>query len=380
MPLFRGLIILATLACLALPVQAAVFCVADDSQMSRALEQSDANGEDDEIRVVSGAGITVRPQKSEPGFSLEISAGWDSDCATRAAAAAPEPAATQLPEAAGPPPAPRQSTTTATPPEAVRLRDESLRRQPPQEYLAPGGASKLLGVPGYLWRHGCGPTAAGMILGWWDLRGYADLFPGGADTQTERVQQGIASQGDEANPLHYQDYSLPIDYYPALYADKSEDPAGDEHPDDCIADFMKTSFSSFENRYGWSWSTHVDPAFVHYAALQNPAYVAATTLHYSDRATFSLLKSEIDAGRPVMLLVDSSGNGSTDHFVPAVGYNDATGEYACWDTWTDLAVRWETFAPMAQGTPWGIWGMWTVSMSGRAQGAFQPSFLQLLLN
>ena len=33
-------------------------------------------------------------------------------------------------------------------------------------------------VPPYLWRHGCGPTAAGMVMGYWDGQGFPDLIPG----------------------------------------------------------------------------------------------------------------------------------------------------------------------------------------------------------
>ena len=31
-------------------------------------------------------------------------------------------------------------------------------------------------VPAYSWYHGCGPTAVGSVLGYWDLHGYPNLF------------------------------------------------------------------------------------------------------------------------------------------------------------------------------------------------------------
>ena len=48
------------------------------------------------------------------------------------------------------------------------------------------------GVPGYRWFRGCGPTAAGMVIGYWDARGCSDLIPGSAATQTSAVNAAIA--------------------------------------------------------------------------------------------------------------------------------------------------------------------------------------------
>jgi len=39
------------------------------------------------------------------------------------------------------------------------------------------GLGWISGVPAYLWRCGCAPTAAGMVLGYWDGHGYPN-FPG----------------------------------------------------------------------------------------------------------------------------------------------------------------------------------------------------------
>ena len=41
------------------------------------------------------------------------------------------------------------------------------------------GLGWISGVPAYLWRCGCAPTAAGMVLGYWDSHGYPN-FPGEA--------------------------------------------------------------------------------------------------------------------------------------------------------------------------------------------------------
>ena len=64
----------------------------------------------------------------------------------------------------------------------------------------------------------------------------------------------------------------------------------------------------------------------------------------------------------MVFLVDTNGNGSTDHFVTVIGYDDSTHSYGCLDTWGS-AVRWETFAPLASGQGWGIWGGITFQIS-----------------
>ena len=106
----------------------------------------------------------------------------------------------------------------------------------------------ISGVPAYIWHNGCGPTAAGMIVGYWDGQGYDDLVSGDASTQTSSVDDMISSSDN------YDDYCVPIDSYPTLLPDLSELPLGDEHPDNCVADYMKTSQSYHSNYYGWSWS------------------------------------------------------------------------------------------------------------------------------
>jgi hypothetical protein len=78
---------------------------------------------------------------------------------------------------------------------------------------------------------------------------------------------------------------------------------------------------------------------------------------------WNAFKAEIDAGRPIELLVDSNGDGSTDHFIPAFGYDDSTGTkmYAAYNTW-DNSLHWYNFGPMTAGTPWGIYGGTTLNL------------------
>ena len=203
-------------------------------------------------------------------------------------------------------------------------------------------------VPSYIWHHGCGPTAAGMVIGYWDGQGFDDLIEGSASTQTEAVNNTIASQEN------YEDYCIPIDYWPNLLPDKSEPPFGDEHDDNCLADFMKTSQSYYWNFYGWSYYDKVKDALLEYINYVNPQYeVSVNNLSWDD-LSWDIYCDEIDTGRPVVFLVDTDGNNNTDHFITAIGY-DENYHYACYNTW-DHDVHWYEFSGMAPGQPWGIYG------------------------
>lgn len=258
-------------------------------------------------------------------------------------------------------PPPQQSTTGPTPPPGVA---------PPTTTMTMSagvsdGVYKIItgsGVPAYEWHHGCGPTALGMVLGYYDIHGYSDLFLGCADYQTWDVNQGIASEQEIAgSPRHYEDYSLPIDSPPnPILPDRSEPPPGDEHTSDSIADFMRTSWSAASNYYGWSWSNHVGPAFVQYVNFRNSSYGPLWNLYgMGTTLTWSVLTTEIDNNRPMVFLVDSDADGSADHFITVIGYRITTRQqYACWDTWFDT-VRWCDFAGTAVNQPFGVWGGWS---------------------
>lgn len=254
---------------------------------------------------------------------------------------------------------PQQSTTGPAPPPGVSA-PESWSPDPSR------AENVLTGVPAYIWHHGCGPTAVGMVIGYYDSIGYPVLIPGNASTQTTAVNQAIASWYNASNPQHYEDYSEPIDLgQPAPLPDKSEPPVGDEHSSNSIADFMETSWSSRDNYYGWSWSSDIGPAFTGYVNYVTPIYTATENQFWYGTETWNLLRSEIDAGRPLVFLVDSDGDGNTDHFVTVIGYRDTNGypEYACRDTWY-TTVRWARLREMSTSYGWGVWGGTTFTLSG----------------
>ena len=219
------------------------------------------------------------------------------------------------------------------------------------------------GVPSYLWHHGCGPTAAGMILGYWDSHGFSNLVDGDASTQTLAAEAMMATDNGFAvcNDLyadHYRDYSCPRDDSGPIQPDKSE--TGGAHADECLADFMRTSWSSQWNRYGWSYMSDCPIAFEGYVDYISDKYQATATNFYFWDFSWAEYKAEIDAGRPVMLIVDTDGDGETDHFVTAVGYENSGMSYGIYDTW-DTEIHWYLWQEMNLNQAWGIYGGTTLS-------------------
>lgn len=217
----------------------------------------------------------------------------------------------------------------------------------------------MSGVPSYIWHHGCGPTAMGMIVGYWDAHGMEDLIPGSNDwnTNQQAIKDVIASPG------HIDDYALyegvddsdPVQW-PHSYPkpDLSElDPAA-AHPDDSLADLSKTSFSSLDLKHGWGYFSKQPAALQLYVISRG--YPVLPTLQYY-HGLWDAFVGEIDSARPVEFLVDTDGNAKTDHFVTVIGYDSTPGDlkYACYTTW-DHDVRWFRYQYLGVGQRWGVYG------------------------
>lgn len=255
----------------------------------------------------------------------------------------------------------QQSTTGPVPPKHVKAPVNDLRQADEQKVLTD--------VPAYIWRHGCGPTAVGMVIGYYDRKGYS-FIDGDASSQlfNPAINQAIATGGDSDddvwsdNPQHYEDYSRPRDdNSSSVIADKSE--SDDAHTANCIADFMETSWSSKGNFYGWSYGSKIPASFNYFVEMAQPGVNPSTGFYWKSSLTFLHLKIEINADRPMVFLVDTDGNGSTDHFVTVVGYRtvDDQEQYGCLDTWYNT-VRWCDFKVIASGVSWGYYGGWAFSL------------------
>lgn len=241
----------------------------------------------------------------------------------------------------------QQSTTGPIPPEGI---DRGLRPVLKSQVLIPN-------VPAYTWRHGCGPTALGMVIGFWDGYAYPDLIAGDASSQTAEVNAMIADDSqypacDQPWTDHYQDYSCPRDdWSDTVYTDRSE--TGGAHEDNCVADFMRCSQSAYYNKYGWSWQSDICPSFIQYVDMVDPSANPEASDYAFGVFDWEDYKTEIDNMRPVVLLVDTDGDGGTDHFVTGIGYDEDAMEYGIHDTW-DNNVHWYSWAEMLPGRPWGI--------------------------
>jgi hypothetical protein len=64
-----------------------------------------------------------------------------------------------------------------------------------------------------------------------------------------------------------------------------------------------------------------------------------STWDINDSAFLAFLAVEIDAGRPVVMTVDSDGDGGDDHWMVGAGYDMATGQWAGYNTW-DSSLHW----------------------------------------
>lgn len=213
-------------------------------------------------------------------------------------------------------------------------------------------AKIISGVPAYIWQNGCGPTALGMVVGYYDKRGFEDLIIGDASTQTKDVNDAIACK------KHYEDYSLPLDFHPKILPDKSA--TENTNKENCIADFMKTSWSKENNYWGWSWASHVNQAFENYVYIKNDQYVIHTHFERINNDNINKAwknyKIEIDNNRPVILLVDTNGDKISDHFVTAIGYDAKDSLYGVYDTW-DKNIHWYKLRTMSSKWAWGIYSM-----------------------
>jgi len=151
---------------------------------------------------------------------------------------------------------------------------------------------------------GCGPTAGGMVIGYWDAHGYDDLITGSNSWTDNRaaVEAMIGSQG------YYEDY----------WGTDADPP---QHADDCVADFMGTSRDPKGN--GQTAETNLHYGLVEYARARG--YASADGWYSPQGGLWNHFVAEIDAGRPMVFAVDTGGDGYANHCVTVIGYDDTAG-------------------------------------------------------
>ena len=232
------------------------------------------------------------------------------------------------------------------------------------------GINILSNVPAFDWSYGCSPTAAAMLFGYYDNAGYADMYigpendgvcpqnnsawgktlwPSGwvSECPLSATHKGI--DGLEENG-HIDDYWIDcLCLSPDPYT--AENRTEHQH-DDCAADFMGTSQYSFDNGDGITTfyfrtdggplndytecepnerdGTHGLRLFAEscgYEVVQNYSqYIDGKGSNPNLGFTFDDYRSEIDAGRPVMIQVEG-------HSMIGYGYNTDRQIVYIHDTW-----------------------------------------------
>jgi len=228
---------------------------------------------------------------------------------------------------------------------------------------------ELSGVPSYAWYEGCGPTAAGMIIGYWDAHGAPNLIPQPKDLQA--IRNMIAS------PEHFIDYvgygtgMDRLDKYPTV-------PPLEYHANNSLADFIWGSRGpELADKDSYEYMQVV--GLVSYANMRGYAYASGWWEYYG--SLWDDFVAEIDAGRPAEFFVASQDKGSgqtqatPDHYVTAIGYkcddqDPNYRKYEFYDT-TGGDAQWKDFLYLDSGKAWSI-------QSGTFFTAPEPATLVLL--
>jgi PKD repeat protein len=229
-------------------------------------------------------------------------------------------------------------------------------------------------VPNFRWYCGCAPTAAGMLMAYWDAHGFDGLVKGqSGQLQTLDINNMIAS------PEHIWDYALVPDPNNPLRCDDS---LGElipdnstayplHHENNCLADFMHTSWFSEKIGYGQTLLSMVVEGLMQYTANaprlagSDAVYVCYANELTSQSFKWEDLRYQIDTEHPMLVAVDVNGDGSTDHLVTVVGYCQIGSAklFAFHSTW-DNTVYWGTFEMMKRGTCYGVFSGFTYDIVG----------------
>ncbi|MCX5674772.1 MAG: autotransporter-associated beta strand repeat-containing protein [Planctomycetota bacterium] len=198
-----------------------------------------------------------------------------------------------------------------------------------------GVVVELPGVPSYSWYEGCGPTAAGMILGYWDAYAAPNLIPQPKDSQA--IRDMIAS------PEHFTDY---------VGWGVGVDGPLPHHADNSLADFMWGSRGP-ELADGNSYEDMQVVGLVNYAKMCGYAGASGWWEYYG--SLWDDFVAEINARHPAEFFVASTGSGKPDHYVTAFGYDDNPSQrrYKAYNT-DGGPAQWYDFAPLAAGKAWSI--------------------------
>lgn len=178
----------------------------------------------------------------------------------------------------------------------------------PAGYTSTSSIGYIDDVPNYPWLNGCSPTAAGMVLGYWDSHGYSN-FPG----ETTLIDE--------------------------------------------LADSMGTDWPGS----GATWPLDIDDGIEEVCADHGyNNFDASNGFTLINTFTWSNVVSEINANRPFVISMLNGGLGSgyqpgyeyEEHSVTCIGYSDGSQDYVfLHDTWDPEDYHYISF------------GSWTSAMA-----------------
>jgi len=263
------------------------------------------------------------------------------------------------------------------------------------------GVNTLMDVPAFTWVFGCSAVSGSMIAGYYDLNGFPNIYTGGTDggviPLVEDSSWGTWTdiKGDiyPNNPLIASHLGLDgrttrgsIDDYWVSYLSNSRDPyitgAWTQHAwGDAVGDYMKTSQYAYNNVDGSTSFYYIDSAtpltcaaMVGYGEAPydgtygrklfyeargytvTDCYTQMTDNEHAGGFSFAQYKTEIDAGRPVLLNLNG-------HSIVGVGYDDSSNTVYIHDTWdhSNHTMTWGgSYSGMA------LWGVSIVNLASES--------------
>jgi hypothetical protein len=190
------------------------------------------------------------------------------------------------------------------------LENEMAMETIPTGYSSTSSIGYIYDVPNYYWRNGCSPTAAGMVLGYWDSHGYSN-FPG----ETTLIDE--------------------------------------------LANAMGTSYKwPFGDGATWPWN--IGPGIKTVCNNHGYSNFNASYVWYS--IPWNEIKNEVNANRPFVICMLYGGLGSGyqpgqeygNHCVTCIGYSEGSQNYVfLHDTWDTKNHHYITFGSWWEAT--AIW-------------------------
>jgi transcriptional regulator CtsR len=232
-----------------------------------------------------------------------------------------------------------------------------------------GVVNTLSNVPAFDWSYGCAATSAAMLFGYYDRTGYSNMYTGPTNggiclldnsvwghTTYPSVTCGECPLSATHNGIDGRVVKGHVDDYWINYGNAGLDPyvtnGWVEHTLDCVGDYIGTNQAKYSNTDG-STTFYFDPTgdpLYDYTGCE-PTYrdgchgmkLFAQSCGYTVRTnfnqliqgqgtdpnkgfTFSDFQAEIDAGRPVLILV-------TGHMMIGYGYDTSTNTIYVHNTW-----------------------------------------------